>query len=314
MHAVTLLNASAGTAAKLGGDDAPSRVRDALHRAGVDGEVRPIEPKCMSNAAREAAHAPTDAVVAGGGDGTVNCVATALLGAEKPMGVLPLGTLNHFAKDLGIGPMLEDAARALANGEVRAIDVGEVNGHIFLNNASIGLYPRMVDRRDWIRRRLGHSKFVAMVFASFGVFRRFPTVSVRIVTDDGKTIHRNTPFVFIGNNAYELKAFTVGGRASLDRGELGLYFANRTGRFAMVLLAIRALFGRLEQAKDFEAMTVREFWIDSRRKHLDVATDGEVLRLTPPLHFRSRHNELKVIAPPATPQDQPAPSKAVTAR
>ena len=312
MQALTLLNASAGTAAKLGGKDAPNRVRELLARAGMDTEVRPVQSDELRDAAADAARAPSaDAVIAGGGDGTVNCVAAALAGADKPMGVLPLGTLNHFAKDLGIRPPLEDAARALASGEVRAVDVGDVNGHIFVNNASIGLYPRMVGRREELHRRLGHNKWVALIFAMGSVFRRCPTLRVRLSVE-GRTIVRDTPFVFVGNNAYDFKLLAVGERSSLDRGVLGLYFANRSGRFAMFRLAIRALFGRLEQAKDFEAMTVREFWIETGKRHVSVATDGEIHRLTPPLHFRSRHLELKVIAPAPAPT-APASTESVGA-
>lgn len=296
MRATVLLNDSAAALARIGARDAAGHVRELFKEAGVDADVRIVKGKHITGAARAALASGADSVVAGGGDGTVAAVAEALVGSNKPIGVLPLGTMNHFAKDIGIPIPLEDAIRAIATGGVRAVDVGEVNGAIFVNNASIGMYPRVVGKREELRRRLGHNKWVAMAMAIVSVLRRSPTVDVRIVTD-GEAIRRETPFVFVGNNRYEVKLFAIGARPSLDRGELSVYFTTRTGRFAIVRLALRALLGRLEQAKDFESTTLQEFWIDTRRRHLHVATDGEVHTFTPPLHFRTRPRALNVIAP-----------------
>jgi diacylglycerol kinase family enzyme len=123
-----------------------------------------------------------DAIVASGGDGTISAVASRLVNQEIPMGILPTGTLNHFAKDLGIPLDLAGACGVIAAGRVRQVDVGKVNDRTFINNASIGLYPHMVKKRDEIRERLGRGKFVAMFFAFLTVFRRYPTVRVRINT------------------------------------------------------------------------------------------------------------------------------------
>jgi diacylglycerol kinase family enzyme len=188
------------------------------------------------------------------------------------------------------------AARTVVEGIPMPIDVAELNGRVFINNSSIGLYPRIVDHRDRQRQRLGRGKWMAMFFAFITVFRRYPTVSVRIGVGD-QSVRRTTPFVFIGNNRYEIRFTRIGSRTALDRGELSLYVANRTGRFGLLRLAARALLGTLEQARDFDAMTAREAWIETDKKDLRVAIDGEIVRRAPPLHYTTRPGALRVILP-----------------
>jgi diacylglycerol kinase family enzyme len=199
---------------------------------------------------------------------------------------------------LGLPLNVDQAARVIAAGHVAAVDLGVVNDrHAFVNNASIGLYPRIVDKRDTQRQRLGRRKWPAMLLAFLSVFRRYPTVRVRIGVED-RSILRTTPFVFVGNNKYEVNLTMLGKRQRVDAGELCVYFANRTGRFGLFRLALRAVLGRLEQARDFDALMVREMWIETPKREVRVALDGEVVRLKPPLHFASRPKSLRVLAPP----------------
>ncbi|MGB8507422.1 MAG: diacylglycerol kinase family protein, partial [Pyrinomonadaceae bacterium] len=218
------------------------------------------------------------------------------------LGVLPLGTLNHFAKDLGIPLTLADAARNVGSGRTTRVDVGEVNGHIFINNSSLGLYPRIVRRREKLQQRLGGrgGKWPAFLWAALSVLRRYPFLNVRLSADGGE-IARRTPFVFVGNNEYRMEGFQIGGRACLDAGRLSLYVTHRTGRWGLLRLALRALFGRLREAKDFDAVCAVEIFVETHRpKHIPVAIDGEVMALTTPLHYRVRPGALRVIVPVAT--------------
>jgi len=212
------------------------------------------------------------------------------------MGVLPMGTLNHFAKDLGLPQELDAAARAIATGRPRPIDVADVNDRVFVNNSSIGLYPHVVRHRDQAREQLGHGKWYAMFLATLAVFRRFPLVRVRL-TAQGQDWVQTTPFVFVGNNQYEIESYNLGGRASLEKGDLCVYFANRTGRLGMLRLAVRALLGLLRQDRDFNALCATEVTIDTGRRKIPVAFDGEVEELTPPLTYRIRPKSLNVILP-----------------
>jgi diacylglycerol kinase family enzyme len=245
--------------------------------------------------ARHAVRGSAGTIVAGGGDGTVNAVASALIDADKTLGVLALGTLNHFAKDLKIPLDLEGAVRAIVAGHSISVDVGEVNGHIFLNNSSLGLYPGIVHQREQ-KQKLGHGKWPAFIWAAFSVMRRYPFLDVRL-NADGKAFSSRTPFVFIGNNRYEMEGFNIGGRGRLDDGELSLYFSHRTGRVGLLRLGLRALLRRLPKDGDFVAMCATEVSIKTRRRRIRVSTDGEITRMQSPLNYRVRPGVLRVHAP-----------------
>ena len=293
--ALVLWNSHAGPGTRER-DAGAARLRDALTAAGVEAEVQALHGHELAEAARGAAGSAADVVVAAGGDGTVSTVAAALVGGERPLGVLPLGTLNHFAKDVGLPLGLEEAVRVIATGAARPVDVGEVNGRTFVNNSSLGLYPRIVKERDEQRLHLGRSKWLALLAATFSVFRRFPTVELRLHAE-GERLARKTPLLFVGNNRYEISLLSVRGRSCLDRGELCVYVVRSTSRFGLVRLALRSLLRRLDQARDFDALCVSECWIESRRRRLRVAFDGETAVLTPPLHYRSRPGALRVLLP-----------------
>jgi diacylglycerol kinase family enzyme len=223
-------------------------------------------------------------------------VAGALAGTPKPLGVLPLGTWNHFARDLGIPLRPEEAVRTIAGGHVRAVDVGEVNGHVFVNNSSIGVYPEVVEEREELRLRLGGGKWLALLAAALATVRRFPLLRLRVKVGD-QTVRSTSPLLFVGNNRYEINLLSVRGRPRLECGELCLYMVKAAGRFTLVLLALRSLLGRLRQAEDFETRCGAELWVETARRRLKVAKDGDILRLRPPLHYRSRPGVLRVLVP-----------------
>jgi diacylglycerol kinase family enzyme len=213
-------------------------------------------------------------------------------------GVLPLGTLNHFAKDMGIPLPLDEAIANVATGKPRMVDVGEVNGRIFLNNSGLGLYPDIVRDREKQQRRLGRGKWLAFAWAVVTALRRYPFLNVRL-TLNGELHARRTPFVFIGNNEYLMQGFNIGERERLDSGSLSLYVAQRPGRLGLVRLAFHALTGRLAEQKDFDVLLIKEMDIDTRHKRLRVATDGEVTVMATPLHYRIRQGALSVLVPAA---------------
>lgn len=224
----------------------------------------------------------------------MSAVASALVGTPIPLAVLPLGTLNHFARDLGIPQDPLAAVRIALGGKTRAVDVGEVNGRIFVNNASIGLYPAIVRRREKQQRRLGRGKWHAMFWAIHTVLRGHPFLDLTLSLD-GVEQRRRTPLVFVGNNTYQMEGFMIGLRERLDDGTLSVYVSHRRGRVGLLLLALRALFGRLMQAHDFDAASVSEIRIESRHTRLLVATDGEVDAFDLPLVFRVRPHALQVL-------------------
>ncbi len=292
------MNAGAGSIGSAKCEERKGEILAALTAAGLEAEVHLCEPARLTQTARELATSGVDAVVAAGGDGTVSAVASALAGGTVPLAVLPLGTLNHFAKDLGMPRELAEACKAIAAGNVVRIDVGELNGRVFVNNSSIGLYPETVIRRDRDRKASGRGKWSAMFRAALRVLRRFPLLKTRIVTERG-TLSARTPLVFIGNNAYTINVLELGERAHLDRGELSLYMVKATSRLKMFWVMVRAILQRLDAVADFEAHTIREAIIRTGHRRLQVAIDGEVELMSPPLYYRSRPGALAVIAPPA---------------
>jgi diacylglycerol kinase family enzyme len=297
MRAAVLLNTTA-KAMKDEPEAHAERVAEAFRAAGISADVRAVPCEQIPQAVRDAASTDVDVVVLGGGDGTVSSGAEVLAGGEKPLGVLPLGTLNHFARDLGIPTELEAAVRTIAGGAVREVDVGEANGRVFVNNSSLGLYPELVRGREHLRQCVGNGRWLAMVRAGVEVFRRLPVVAVTLRAM-GRATRFVTPFVFVGNNRYEMSLFAPGVRPALDRGELCIYVARNTGRFGIVRLALSALLGKLDQSRDFEATCMPELDLEAPRRSIHVAVDGEVVPMSSPIRFRVRERALRVIAPAA---------------
>ena len=296
---VVILNRAAGLPnGRAVASDADLRALFARH--GV--EIRIVHPDATRDLcalAREAVRGADDVIVAGGGDGTVSAVASVLAGSDKTLGVLPLGTLNHFAKDLALPLDLAAAVETIVHGRVAAVDVGEVNGRVFINNSSLGIYPNIVADRQAQQLRLARGKWTAFAWATVRALRRFPFLDLQITAGGERHRHR-TAFVFIGNNQYQISGFNIGARSCLDAGHLGLYLTPGTGRFGLFRLAFRALLGGLRQAEDFEAFCVDEALIESRHRHLLVATDGEVNRMETPLRYRIWPAALRVLVPQST--------------
>ena len=277
-------------------DEARRLLTEILEAGGLDFEVSLAKNGAeVARLARQAVQDKWTVIVAGGGDGTVNTVASQVIGTDKILGILPLGTFNHFARDLKIPAELELAAQAFVSGRTINVDVGEVNSRIFLNNSSLGLYPTIVSEREK-KQRLGAGKWPAFVWAAVAALRRYPFLDVRL-SADGKEFRRRTPFVFIGNNEYQMERLNIGVRECLDQGRLSLYITNRTSRWGLIRLACRALCGRLREDKDFLALCTKEVRIQTRHKRLRVAFDGEVDVMETPLHYRVAPGALRVIVP-----------------
>lgn len=294
---LVLLNQTAGTLAKSQSHDEPQRIRDGFAARGHHIDVRDLPGDQIEAQARQAVtDGEFDVIIAGGGDGTLNTIANVVIGSDKAYGVLPLGTHNHFAKDLDIPLELEPAIEALSRGHVVELPVAEVNGRVFLNFSGIGFHPNLVKHRDAQRKSLGRSKWAAMFIAFFRVFTRFPVLRVRLQTDD-RTLMRNTPSVIVCNNPHQMKVFGVERASVPARGLLNVYVARRTSRLSMLWLIIRAMFNSLDQAKDFEAMALSDVTLDTARRSARVSIDGEVTDMRPPLRYRISPRPLRVLVP-----------------
>ena len=268
-----------------------------MEQHGIRASLRPLsDEKGIASLAKDAKKDGSLAVVAAGGDGTVSAVASALAGSSVPLGILPTGTLNHFAKDLGIPLDLEQAAKVIGDGAVRKVDIGEVNGRMFVNNSSLGMYPHIV-RGRMKGQRPGRSKSVAFVWSLLAAVRRNERLSVRLTSPDGAQIIRRTPLVFVGNNRYQISGLKIGSRSAIDQGELAAYVVHENRRRSLVRMAIEGILGRLLRGPDFDFLFTRELWIESKHPTVQVAADGEVFRLSSPLHYRIHPAALDVIVP-----------------
>jgi diacylglycerol kinase family enzyme len=289
-----IVNARSGPGEKEGVEE---RLAAAFKEANLDPRISLAHTgAAVVKLAQRAARGDAEIVVAAGGDGTLNAVASAVRATGKTFGVLPFGTMNHFAKDLHIPLDLDGAIQTIAAGRTARVDLGEVNGHVFLNNSSLGLYPSIVRERER-QQRLGWGKWPAYIWAALAVLRRYPFLDIRL-SADGKDLRSRTPFVFIGNNEYEMETLNIGGRTCLDAGKLSLYMTRRISRLGLIRLALLALFGGLRQDKDFLSFCTKEIWIGTKRKRVRVALDGEVIVLEPPLHYRVNPGALRVLVPP----------------
>ena len=211
-------------------------------------------------------------------------------------GVLPIGTLNHFAKDVGIPLSLETAVRNVFTGQVTKVDVGEVNGRVFVNNSGIGAYPHFVRQREEEQRH-GHAKWVAFVLAVGSVIRRHSRLRVRLLMSEAEALALVTPFLFVGNNRYEVSGLEIGTRSSLDSGRLWVCMPPpRTGRRYLVRMALRALMGRVTD-HELHAFEVEEISVQPETPRVNVSTDGEVSIMDAPLHYRIRPRALGVVVP-----------------
>jgi diacylglycerol kinase family enzyme len=288
---VVILNPSSGLMRHAGLHD---EIAELCRQAGLDAHIREIGDGCeLVVAAREALAANPEAVVAGGGDGTVSAVASVLAGTPTPLGVLPLGTLNHFAKDLGIPTDRAKAIAVIAARRTRRVDIGRVNDRIFVNNSSIGVYPSIVETRERLRKE-GRTKWAAVALATFDVLRRDDDVSIRLEADRTKIIAR-TPFVFVGNNEYLAEGIRLGGRTRIDGGQLSVYFAPPVRTRHLPRLFAHSVFGFASRERVASLIT-SELWIDTPfASRVNVACDGELYSLVTPLHYRSWAGALNVL-------------------
>jgi YegS/Rv2252/BmrU family lipid kinase len=291
-RAIILINEKAGSDGK--DEELRRDISDGFKKR-MDVEIRFFKSENIIAEVERAIAEKPDVIIAGGGDGTINAVASKLLKTDIPLGILPLGTLNHFAKDAGIPLKISDAIENIVAGNIEKIDAAEVNETLFLNNSSIGLYPKIVVEREDIQLR-GLSKWTAFAWAFLGVLKKYPMVGVRIETN-GKSVEHKTPLLFVGNNEYSVQGLNIGGRERLTDGKMSLFLIRRTGRLGLLRLAFKALFGKIHQDKDFDTFIVSEIHIESDFPVLQVSTDGEVNDFKTPLHYRILPKALSVIVP-----------------
>jgi len=263
---------------------------DDLRRRFAGHEVVECEPDEVAKRTADAVQRGVDFVGVAGGDGTIRCAAEQLCGSDVPLLPIPAGTRNHFAKDVGVTD-IDDAVDA-THGRVARVDLGEVNDHRFVNNSSIGVYPRVVVRREAHEHRL--PKGIANVVAVWEQVRRR---GQRLGVEVGGQHHRAW-MVFVGNGRYGEGLIDLADRESLTEHQLDVRVALANKPLARLRLLLALLIGRLSHSKLLVEMTTPEVAIDvDGLREVEVALDGEVERVETPLRYRSLEGALSVLVP-----------------
>ena len=238
-------------------------------------------------------------VVAAGGDGTINAVASAVLRSGCPFGVLPQGTFNYFGRANAIPQDARAAAMALLGASISPVTVGEVNGRVFLVNASLGLYPQLLEDREAWKQQFGRSRLVAFASGLATIFQARGQLKLEIELA-GKTTALRTPTLFIGNNHLQLAqvGIDVAHADAVNRGELAGIAVRPIGTLALFGLLVRGMVGRLGDANHIDSFSFRKLKVAMHRKRrVKVATDGEITWMTPPLVFQVADTPLLLMTP-----------------
>lgn len=235
-------------------------------------------------------------MIAAGGDGTVNAVASLCYHYGATLGVIPLGTFNYFARALGIPTNTEDALRVITSGVPMQVSAGFLHEHLFLNNASFGLYPALIRKREQATSRFGRKRLVAAISALRSLFNQQKIFSVQMDSGNGGEHHR-TSMVFVGNNTLQLKNVGLEVSACTARDALGVVMLKPLTRFETCRLIWRSIVKKLALESTLEQFCTHTLEVSTTKRHVDVAIDGEIIRCATPLSFRIEADAIRIMAP-----------------
>lgn len=291
-----ILNRKAGTLIGAAAEAFAARVESAFEAAGHEVTIEIVEPDGIGERLKHAARQRYDAILIGGGDGSVNAAASMLLGSQTALGILPLGTLNRLALELELSTDLDAVATQLARSQRFQIDVAEVNGNIFLCNSFIGLPPLVSERRQELRGRSFLERLTGYFRLPFDISRNMRRLALLIDDRQAPRLIRALTVV-VSNNAYGEEPNLLPRRRALDEGKLGLYISKHHTVLQTLWLLIRASLGMWSGDPKFERQELKKLTIESRRRHLIVSNDGELLKLRTPLRYSIRPKALTVLLP-----------------
>ncbi|CAM2977431.1 diacylglycerol/lipid kinase family protein [Acinetobacter celticus] len=237
-------------------------------------------------------------VVAAGGDGTLNAVAQSLIQHDIPMGILPLGTFNYVARALNIPLDILDAAKVIAEGVERRVHVAHINDQIYLNNASLGLYPLFIQKRELYNRYFGRFPFNAYTSGLDVLIRDRKELKLKVEVD-GIQYPVKTPLIFFGNNQLQLADLNLKIAESAAKGRVAGVVVAKSDKLTLFKMLWQLIQGNIEKAPDVYSFDAEQVVIYSDRKKLTVALDGEIVEMKPPLHIRVQKNALKIKVPNA---------------
>lgn len=271
-------------------------IETAFNAHGWQVEFIAAEGRDLQRRIRQTVSQAPGVIVVAGGDGTISAVAAACVETKRPLGIVPAGTFNYIARNLGLPTTVAEAVSVIVAGRVRHIDSGEINGRLFLNNAGLGLYATMVERRERDKRRFGRRRLVAFASGLRCLFSPHPLYAVELVAD-GQPVRRRTTTLFFGCNALQLEYYSTAVAECVRHKKLAILSLQLRRRWEIALAACAAFLGRLDRVATTESFCASAVRVQTRRRVLKVAIDGEVARLRPPLEVRFHPRILQVFAP-----------------
>lgn len=235
-------------------------------------------------------------VVAAGGDGTVAAIAALCYTHHATMAVLPLGTFNYFARALGIPTALEEAIALLATSQTRSVSAGFIGNRLFLNNASFGLYPKIIRKREAATSRFGRRRLVAAISAISSLFHAQKKFAIRLHREGETELHR-TSMVFVGNNSFQLDNFGLEVGECTRNNQLAVVILNHQRRLEIARIIWRGILKNLHLEEKLTQFCAAEFEVESSRRSMDVVVDGEIIHCATPLSFRVEADAIRIVAP-----------------
>ncbi len=288
-----IINAASGA---VGLENRISVLRKSFLQHGVTAEFfLAHQGNSITDVTKKIIHSGYKLIAVSGGDGTISGVAGEILNTDICLGILPSGTFNHLAQDLRIPLALDEAVNIIVNGISKKIDAAEVNGQIFINNSSIGIYSKLVRYRD-DHHKIGWGKKMALVRAAFNLLYDYTFLNVEIDVNGEHKLFK-TPLAFVGNNKYSVEGLSIGTRSSLDNGELCLYVVKHSSRWDLIKLGLHGLINNLHSHEQFVSYSAKSIKFQTRKAFLKVAIDGEIVSLPSPLTYTIRPLALTVKVP-----------------
>ncbi len=292
MKTTVILNGASGTAQNITSDALVDQVGGTLSAWGWDHDIRVVTGEDLA-ASLEATAGDTELLIAGGGDGTIAAAAVAAINRAIPIAILPLGTMNVFARDLGLPLGLDGALDAIKDGAVRAVDVAYVDDRLFLNSVVLGTFARLARRREELRDASdmrGHYLHLRKALREFGGYGR-RTFEV----DDGLRSERvRAGTIQVTNNPLNPSLMPMPERASLSQGTLGCYIDHSRTKLGFAKASIQALLGGMPTDPTVTSICRETLTISTKRTAIPASVDGEVHIIKSPLRFRSAKGALKI--------------------
>lgn len=294
-----IINGNAGVLIEEDQKSVLDQIRGAFANEGIDVDIQVLTGDALGAAIETAGKSKTDRIIIGGGDGTVNAGASKAAATGKILGILPMGTLNLYARELGIPLDLGEAVQVLIRGEVRNVDYAEINGNLYLCNSMIGILPPLMEQREKLRGAPAWQRYGSLLRMIARLLKRNPRFYIKMHMA-GKTREMKVRGVVVCNNEYHDAHSLLPHPTPLDAGKLTVYLTRDPTRRGMLMIALRVFLGTWEKERDIQEYTTSKVIISARRKQVTTVTDGEILTQKPPLTYQIIPRGLRVMMPVET--------------